>query len=143
MPKRTADARWEGSLREGSGTIGLGSGAWEGPYSARSRFEDAPESNPEELLGAAHAGCFTMALSLILGNEGHEPETLHTEAVVHLTQKDGGFEIPKIELNVSGKVPGIDQAEFEKHATTAKHVCPLSKALASVDEIVLDAQLEA
>lgn len=142
MPKRTANAKWEGSLREGSGTVGLGSGAWEGPYSARSRFEDAPESNPEELLGAAHAGCFTMALSLILGNEGYEPETLETEAVVHLTQADGGFAIPKIDLAVRGKVPGIDQAEFEKHAATAKEVCPLSKALAAVDEITVDATLE-
>ena len=142
MPKRTATAKWEGTLRDGEGKIGLGSGAWEGPYSARSRFEDAPESNPEELLGAAHAGCFTMALSLILGSAGHDPEMLETEAVVHLKQEDGGFVIPKIELNVRGKVPGIDQDEFEKHAKTAKEVCPLSKALASVDEITLDAQLD-
>ncbi|HYH60373.1 MAG TPA: OsmC family protein [Solirubrobacterales bacterium] len=141
MPKRTASAKWDGSLREGSGTIGLGSGAWEGPYSARSRFEDAPESNPEELLAAAHAGCFTMALSLILGMNDHEPETLETEAIVHLQQKDGGYEIPQIDLVVKGTVPGIDQDEFVKHATTAKEVCPLSKALASVEEITLDAQL--
>jgi osmotically inducible protein OsmC len=142
MPKRTATAKWEGNLRDGEGKIGLGSGAWEGPYSARSRFEDAPESNPEELLGAAHAGCFTMALSLILGSAGHEPETLETDAVVHLTQEDGGFVIPKIELSVRGKVPGIDQDEFAEHAQTAKDVCPLSKALASVDDITLDAKLE-
>jgi len=142
MPKRTSSAKWEGSLQEGAGKIGLGSGAWEGPYSARSRFEDAPESNPEELLAAAHAGCFTMALSLILGMNEHAPETLETEATVHLKQKDGGYEIPQIDLAVRGKVPGIDQDEFEKHATTAKEVCPLSKALASVEEITLDAQLE-
>ena len=142
MPKRTATAKWEGSLREGAGKIGLGSGAWEGPYSARSRFEDAPESNPEELLGAAHAGCFTMALSLILGNAGHDPESLSTEAVVHLKQEDGGFAIPQIDLKVRGKVPGIDQGDFQEHAQTAKEVCPLSKALASVPEITLDAQLE-
>jgi len=142
MPKRTATAKWEGSLREGAGKIGLGSGAWEGPYSARSRFEDAPESNPEELLGAAHAGCFTMALSLILGNAGHDPESLSTEAVVHLKQEDGGFVIPQIDLKVRGKVPGIDQGDFQEHAQTAKEVCPLSKALASVPEITLDAQLE-
>ena len=143
MPKRTATAKWEGSLREGAGTIGLGSGAWEGPYSARSRFEEAPESNPEELLAAAHAGCFTMALSMILGIAGHDPETLETEAVVHLKQEDGGFVIPKIELTVRGKVPGIEGDEFLKHAQTAKEACPLSKALASVDEITMDAQLEA
>lgn len=142
MPKRTATAKWEGSLREGVGKIGLGSGAWEGPYSARSRYEDAPESNPEELLAAAHAGCFTMALSLILGSAGHDPKTLETEAVVHLKQEDGGFVIPKIELNVRGKVPGIEEADFQEHANTAKEVCPLSKALASVDEITLDAELE-
>ena len=142
MPKRTATAKWEGSLREGEGKIGLGSGAWEGPYSARSRFEDAPESNPEELLAAAHAGCFTMALSLILGSAGHDPETLETEAVVHLKQEDGGFTIPKIELKVKGKVPGIDSDHFREHAETAKEVCPLSKALASVDEITLDVEFE-
>jgi osmotically inducible protein OsmC len=142
MPKRTATAKWDGTLQEGSGRIGLGSGAWEGPYSARSRFEDAPESNPEELLAGAHAGCFTMALSLILGMNDHPPERLETEATVHLKQKDGGYEIPQIDLAVRGKVPGIDQEEFEKHATTAKDVCPLSKALASVETITVDAQLE-
>ncbi len=142
MPKRTATAKWDGNLQEGSGTIGLGSGAWEGPYSARSRFEDAPESNPEELLGAAHAGCFTMALSLILGTNDHAPETLETEATVHLTQKDGGYEIPRIDLVVRGKVPGIDQEEFAKHAEMAKKVCPLSKALAAVEEITVEATLE-
>ena len=142
MPKRTSTAKWEGTLRDGEGTIGLGSGAWEGPYSARSRFEDAPESNPEELLAAAHAGCFTMALSLILGMQEYKPEKLETEATVHLKQKDGGYEIPQIDLVVRGRVPDIDQDEFEKHANTAKEVCPLSKALASVDEITLDAKLE-
>ena len=142
MPRRTATAKWEGSLRDGAGKIGLGSGAWEGPYSARSRYADEPETNPEELLAAAHAGCFTMALSLILGGAGHHPDTLDSEAIVHLKQQDGGFVIPKIELSVRGKVPGIDAEEFEKHAAMAKEVCPLSKALASVDEITLDATLE-
>ena len=141
MPKRTATAKWEGTIREGEGTIGLGSGAWQGPYSARSRYEDAPESNPEELLAAAHAGCFTMALALILSLAEHEPESLETEAVVHLRQKEGGFEIPQIDLSVRGKVPGLDSEEFEKHAATAKKHCPLSKALASVPEVTLDAQL--
>jgi lipoyl-dependent peroxiredoxin len=142
MPKRTATAKWEGNVMEGTGLIGLGSGAWEGPYSARSRYEDAPESNPEELLAAAHAGCFTMALALILGMAEHPPETLDTEAVVHLRQKEGGFNIPRIDLTVRGRVPGIDQAEFEKHAGTAKKHCPLSKALAAVEEITLAAHLE-
>lgn len=142
MPTRKATAHWDGNLQEGAGKIGLGSGAWEGPYSAKSRFEDAPESNPEELLGAAHAGCFTMALTLILGQAGHEVESIDTEAAVDIRQKDGGFEIPKIALTVRGKVAGIDQDEFVKHATTAKEVCPLSKALASVPEIALDATLE-
>ena len=142
MPKRTATAKWEGNVMEGAGSLGLGSGAWEGPYSARSRYEDAPESNPEELLAAAHAGCFTMALALILGMAESPPETLETEAVVHLRQKDRGFHIPQIDLIVRGKVPGIDQAEFEKHAGAAKKHCPLSKALAAVDEITLEATLE-
>jgi osmotically inducible protein OsmC len=142
MPKRTATAKWEGNVMEGKGTIGLGSGAWEGPYSARSRYEDAPESNPEELLAAAHAGCFTMALALILGMAEHPPETLDTEAIVHLRQKDRGFHIPQINLIVRGKVPGIDQDEFEKHAGVAKKHCPLSKALAAVDEITIEATLE-
>ena len=142
MPKRTATAKWTGSLMEGAGTIGLGSGAWEGPYSARSRYQDAPESNPEELLGAAHAGCFTMALSLILDQAGHEPESLETKAVVHLRQAGRGFEIPTIELSARGKVPGLDQADFEKHARIAKDHCPVSKALGGVGEITLDAQLE-
>lgn len=142
MPKRIANAKWEGSLTKGGGNISLGSGAWEGPYSARSRFEEAPESNPEELLGAAHAGCFTMALSLILGEAGHEPESLATEAVVHIRQAGGGYEIPTIELTTRGRVPGIAADEFEKHAQTAKDNCPVSKALGGVSEITLDAQLE-
>ena len=142
MPKRTATAKWEGNVLEGTGLIGLGSGAWEGPYSARSRYEDAPESNPEELLAAAHAGCFTMALALILGIAEHPPETLETHAVVHLRSKDRHFHIPEINLIVRGKVPGIDQEEFEKHAGAAKKHCPLSKALAAVEEITLEATLE-
>jgi osmotically inducible protein OsmC len=142
MPKRRATAKWEGNVMEGNGTIGLGSGAWEGPYSARSRYEDAPESNPEELLAAAHAGCFTMALALILGMAEHPPETIDTEAVVHLRQKEGGFNIPQIDITVRARVEGIDQDEFERHAATAKKHCPLSKALAAVDEITLDAQLD-
>jgi len=142
MPKRTATAKWTGTIREGEGELGLGSGAWQGPFSARSRYEDAPESNPEELLAAAHAGCFTMALALILSMVEHTPESLETEAIVHLRSKEGGFEIPKIELSVRGKVPGIGEEEFAKHAATAKKHCPLSKALAAVEEITLDAQLE-
>ena len=143
MPKRKATARWEGTIREGEGTIGLGSGAWEGPYSARSRYEDAPESNPEELLAAAHAGCFTMALALILSLAEHTPESLETEATVHLRQKDKGFVIPQIDLSVRGKVPGLEAEAFEQHAATAKKHCPLSKALAAVEEVTLDAELEA
>ncbi|MDQ2675167.1 MAG: OsmC family protein [Actinomycetota bacterium] len=142
MPKRKATAKWEGTIREGEGMIGLGSGAWEGPYSARSRYEDAPESNPEELLAAAHAGCFTMALALILSLAEHVPESLETEATVHLRQKDKGFVIPQIDLVVRGRVPGMDDEEFARHAGTAKKHCPLSKALAAVDEITLDARLD-
>src|SRR3954451_7276407 len=109
MPTRNASARWEGPFKSGGGTRKLGSGAYEGPYSAASRFEDGEGTNPEELIGAAHAGCFSMALSLALGNEGHEPEQIDTDAAVHIDPAEGGgFEITRIELSTRAKVPGID-----------------------------------
>jgi lipoyl-dependent peroxiredoxin len=140
MPARTASARWEGGLRDGSGTMRLGSGAFEGAYSFSSRFEDGTGTNPEELLGAAHAGCFSMALSLGLEQAGHPPTSVETTAEVHLGKGDGGFEISRIDLHCTAAVPGIDAATFEAQAATAKAGCPVSKALAGVD-ITLDAQL--
>ena len=141
MAVRTATARWEGSIREGGGTMRLGSGAFEGPYSFSSRFEDGTGTNPEELIGAAHAGCFSMALSLILSQDGNPPESIDTEATVHLVKDGEGFTINRVDLVTRARVPGIDQAAFEEAARGAKENCPVSKALAG-PEITLEATLE-
>lgn len=142
MAARKATAHWEGSTREGGGTVRLGSGAFEGPYSFSSRFEDGAGTNPEELVGAAHAGCFTMALSLVLSEGGNPPESLDTEATVHIVRDGEGFTINRIDLVTRGRVPGIDDAAFQEAAAAAKAGCPLSKALAAVGEINLEATLE-
>jgi lipoyl-dependent peroxiredoxin len=142
MPTRKADAHWEGALRDGKGTVRLGSGAFEGPYSFTSRFEDGPGTNPEELLGAAHAACFAMALSVGLTQAGNPPEALDVEAKVTIAQVDDGFAITRIDLDLRGKVPGIDEAAFREAADAAKAGCPLSKALAAVPEINLEATFE-
>lgn len=141
MPKRTANARWEGSLQEGNGTMRMASGAYEGPYSFQSRFEEGDGTNPEELIAAAHAGCFSMALSGELGRAGHEPESVETEATIHLEKVDAGFAIKRIELRTRASVPGIDDSEFQKHAEAAKSGCPVSQALAAVDSIEVEAEL--
>lgn len=137
---REAHARWEGDLRKGSGTMALGSGAFEGAYSFRSRFEDGPGTNPEELIGAAHAGCFSMAFSNLLAQAGHAPLSVRTTARVHLEPVDGKPTIHLIELVCEGDVPGIDPEDFQKIAAEAKAGCPVSRALASVD-ISLEASL--
>jgi osmotically inducible protein OsmC len=144
MAARTANALWEGSINEGRGQIALGSGAFEGAYSFQSRFGDEDAgTNPEELVAAAHAGCFTMALSLVLGQAGHDPESLRTQARVSLRNlEDTGPTITKITLQTTGRVPGIDQDEFQKAAETAKESCVISRALAGVPEFVLEATLE-
>jgi osmotically inducible protein OsmC len=142
MPKRTANARWNGSLTEGDGTMRMASGAYEGPYSFQSRFEEGDGTNPEELIAAAHAGCFSMALSGELGRAGHDPESVETEAVVHLEKTDGGFAIKRIELNTRARVPGIDEDAFQRAAQAAKEGCPVSQALAAVETIEVDARLE-
>lgn len=126
---RKAEARWEGDLRGGRGKIKLGSGAFEGNYSFGTRFEGAPGTNPEELLGAAHAGCFSMALSLFLSNAGHKPMTIETSATVHLTKVGEGFSITGIDLSTRGQVPGISAAEFQRFAEEAKTNCIVSRAL--------------
>ena len=126
---RKAEARWEGDLKTGRGNIKLGSGAFEGSYSFGTRFEDASGTNPEELLGAAHAGCFTMALSLFLGNAGHPPTRLETSATVHLNQVGEGFSIVGIDLDTRGTVPGISAADFQRIAEEAKTNCIVSRAL--------------
>lgn len=142
MPTRLANAAWQGDFKRGGGTVALGSGAFEGPYNFSGRFEDGGGTNPEELLGAAHAACFTMALSVGLTNAGNPPDSLATEAKVTIDQVEGGFAITKIALTVRGKVPGLDDAGFQSAAQGAKENCPLSKALAAVKEITLDATLE-
>ena len=144
MAARTANALWEGSINEGRGQMSLGSGAFEGNYSFQSRFGEGENgTNPEELIAAAHAGCFTMALSLVLGQGGNEPESLQTQAKVTLRNLDDtGPTITKIALSTRGRVPGIEQEAFEKAATTAKETCVVSRALAGVEEITLEATLE-
>ena len=141
MPTRTANARWNGSLQDGEGTMRMASGAYEGPYSFQSRFEEGDGTNPEELIAAAHAGCFSMALSGELGNHGHEVESIETEARVHIDKVEGGFAIKRIELSTRASVPGIDNDHFQEHAEAAKEGCPVSQALAAVESIELDAQL--
>ena len=140
MPVRSSEAEWTGNLTAGKGSIRLGSGAFEGRYDWGSRSADAPGTNPEELIGAAHAGCFTMALSAQLGNAGFTPTRLHTIAKVHLIKNETGFVIPKIELELEGEVPGIDAATFDQQAQIAKTNCPVSKALAG-PEITLSVKL--
>jgi osmotically inducible protein OsmC len=140
MPTRTANARWEGSLQEGHGTMRMATGAYEGPYSFRSRFEEGEGTNPEELIGAAHAGCFSMALSGDLGRAGYEPESVETTANVHIDKVGEGFKITRIELDTKARVPGIDRDEFQKQAEAAKEGCPVSQALAGT-EITLRAEL--
>lgn len=140
MPVRKANAVWEGSLKEGHGTVNLGSGAYSGRYSFGSRFEEAGGTNPEELIGAAHAGCFSMALSAGLGRAGYTPTRVATSARVHLEKVGEGFSITRIELDNESAVPGLDAATFAEQATKAKEGCPVSRALAGV-EITLNARL--
>jgi len=142
MATRTANAKWEGKLQEGSGEMALGSGAFRGPFTFKSRFADGEGTNPEELLGAAYAGCFSMALSLALEQAGHEPESVETTAEVHLNPADGGgFEIGRIELATRGRVPGVEAQEFTRLAEETKAGCIVAKALAAVPEVNLDAAL--
>ena len=140
MPVRNAEAVWEGNLKEGHGTMKVGSGAFEGPYSYQTRFEEEPGTNPEELIGAAHAGCFSMYLSAVLSGAGHVPNRVHTTAKVHLGQVNNAPTITKIELDTEADVPGLDESTFLEHAEASKKGCPVSKALAAT-EIVLNARL--
>ncbi len=142
MATRNGSAEWNGDLKSGSGSITVGNGAHTGPYSAKSRFEEGEEgTNPEELLSAALAGCFSMALSNILTEAGHPPESIRTSARAQLRPVDGAPTITQMVVTTEGVVPGIDQDTFVQHATTAKEQCPISRAIAGVDEIRLDATL--
>ncbi len=138
MAVRGAEATWNGTLKEGNGVMKLGSGLFEGPFTFASRFEEGKGTNPEELIGAAQAGCFSMFLASLLTNNGFPPESIHTTATVHLA---AGPTISKIELVTRASVPNISAEEFANHAADAKAKCPVSKALAAVGEITLDAAL--
>jgi osmotically inducible protein OsmC len=140
MPARTANARWEGGLKGGKGNMRLGGGAFEGQYSFSSRFEEGTGTNPEELIAAAHAGCFSMAFSGGLERAGFTPNSVETTATVHLSPANGGFKISRIDLVCSADVPGIEKDAFQQAAQAAKEGCPVSKALAAV-EITVDANL--
>jgi len=141
MATRDGTAEWRGDLKSGSGTVSVASGLFEGTYSFNSRFEEEPGTNPEELIGAAHAACFSMALSNILAEAGHAPESVQTTAKVHLRFVEGAPTITEIDLITEGRVPGIDQDQFADYAAQAKAGCPVSRALASVGDITLDATL--
>jgi lipoyl-dependent peroxiredoxin len=137
---RKASAVWKGSLKDGKGTISSDSGVLSNtPYSFSTRFENAKGTNPEELIAAAHAGCFTMALSAQLGNAGITPESLETTASLSLDKLDAGWTITKIHLDVSARIPGADQAAFDKAAESAKAGCPISRLLKA--EITMTARL--
>jgi len=131
MPVRNAEATWEGGLKAGKGNIKLGSGAFAGSYSFGTRFEGAPGTNPEELIGAAHASCFSMALSFMLEQAGHIPQSVHTTAKVTIDKVGEGFKITLIRLSTEGRVPGIDDKTFREFAEKAKAGCPVSQALAA------------
>ena len=140
MAIRNAKASWKGGLTDGKGTMALGSGAFEGAFSFNTRMGDEPGTNPEELIGAALAGCYTMALNATLEKEGHTANSVNTEAKVHFGKDDAGFAITKIELETVADVSGIEEEKFAEIAAKVKQTCPVSKALTGT-EIVLDARL--
>lgn len=141
MPVRLGDAVWEGTLREGGGTMRFGGGAFEGRYSFSSRFEEGEGTSPEELLAAAHAGCFSMALAADLDRAGYPTESVSTTAKVHIEKGEAGFRITKIELDCEAWTHGIDDTSFRQIAEATKDGCPVSVALAAVPEISLVATL--
>lgn len=141
MPTRTSKAEWKGNLEHGKGTVKLGSGAFEGAYSFSSRFEEGKGTNPEELIGAAHAGCFSMALSADLAKAGFTPKSVRTSAQVELAKDGGGVKIASITLHTQAEVPDIDAAKFATMAEATKKSCPVSKALSAVP-MTLHAELK-
>lgn len=141
MAGRNGSARWQGDLPSGSGTLTVGDGVFEGNYTFKSRFEDGPGTNPEQLIAAAHAACFSMALSNILASAGHTAESVTTTANVQLRNVDGAPTLTRIDLDTEGRVPGINAEQFQKFADEAKAGCPVSRALAGIPEIVLTARL--
>ena len=143
MATRKASAQWNGGLKGGNGSMALGSGVWEGPFTFRSRFEgDGSATNPEELIGAAHAGCYSMQLSAMLEAAGTPAESVRTEAAVELRMGDEGPRIASITLRTTGRVPGIDAAKFEETAQEAKQACLVTRALAGVDTVTIEPTFE-
>lgn len=142
MATRNATAQWNGGLKDGNGEMALGTGTFEAPFTYRSRFEEGPETNPEELIGAALAGCYSMQLSSMLEKDGAQPESVRTEARVSLRAGDEGPYIERIDLTTRARVPGIDAATLEETAAAAKQGCLVQRALAGVGEITVDATLE-
>jgi lipoyl-dependent peroxiredoxin len=143
MATRNGSAQWNGDLKDGSGTVTVGDGVWSGDYSFASRFEDGDGTNPEELIAAAHAGCFSMALGAQLAEDGHTPNSIKTTARVQIRNVEGLPTIDQIKLETEGDVPGIDQATFEQSAEDARGGCAVSRALAGVSKIELSAKLTA
>ena len=141
MPTRTADAEWTGTLQDGNGYMRLGGGAYEGPYSFSSRFEEGDGTNPEELIAAAHAGCYSMALAGALGRAGFEPGGIRTTAEVRLERGEAGWSVAAIELRTEAEVEGIEEPRFQEIAGQTKDACPISKALAAVPSITVEAKL--
>ena len=141
MATRNGSAEWRGSLEQGGGDLTVGDGSYRGAYSFASRFEEGDGTNPEELVAAAHAACFSMALSDILAGDGHTPDSIRTQARVQLRNVDGAPTVARIDLDTEGRVSGLDEDEFRRYAEQAKRDCPISRALAAVGEIEVSARL--
>jgi osmotically inducible protein OsmC len=141
MTARNGTAEWRGDVESGSGTVTVGDGVFEGPYSFASRFGEGDGTNPEQLIAAAHAACFTMALSNLLSTEGHVPDSLRTAAHVQLRNIEGSPTLARMDLETEGRVPGVEEDEFRRYAEQAKQECPVSRALAGIPEITLTATL--
>lgn len=141
MNARNGSAEWHGNVESGSGTVTVGNGVFQGPYSFQSRFGEEDGTNPEQLIAAAHAGCYTMALASILSAAGHAPESLRTSARVRLRNINGTPMLSRVDLDVQGQVAGVDEQQFQRCAEEAKATCPVSRALAGIPEIVLTAKL--
>ncbi len=141
MPIRNSSAVWEGNLKDGKGNMKLGSGAYEGAYTYASRFENGKGTNPEELIGAAHAGCFSMFLASVLAKSGHDPKRISTTARVSFTKGESGFRITAIELDTEASVPGLERNELQKSVDEAKKNCPVSRALSEEISVTVQATL--
>ena len=141
MATRNGSAEWRGDLKSGDGDLTVGDGVFKGKYSFSSRFEEGEGTNPEELIAAAHAACFTMWLANVMAQHGHPAESVRTTAKVHLRETDAGPTIQQIDLETEGEVPGIDQAHFAEHAEEAKNDCVVSRALAGVEQVNVNARL--